>query len=103
MTSATVEPEVLRLDIRGRVLVSAERREALLEEFERSGVSGASFARMAGIKYPTFMQWLSRRRQSAGSGSGDRAIRLLEATVEGDAPSACAKSAVGDWGSGDKI
>lgn len=39
----------------------------LLGEFDRSGVSGARFAKMAGIKYQTFAGWLHERRgQVAG-------------------------------------
>jgi hypothetical protein len=44
--------------------VSVERREALLDEFERSGLSGAEFARLAGIKYPTFANWVQQRREA---------------------------------------
>ena len=44
MTSMNAKTEVLKQDVRGRVRVSAERREALLDEFERSGASGAKFA-----------------------------------------------------------
>jgi hypothetical protein len=61
------DENVLQVDERGHVRVSRERREALLEEFERSGMSGAKFARLAGIKYPTFMYWSKQRRESCGS------------------------------------
>ena len=54
MTSLIGEAEVLKTDSRGRVRVPAERREALLDEFEKSGMSGAKFARLAGIHYATF-------------------------------------------------
>ena len=37
-----------------RERVSAQRREALLDGFERSGLGGAQSARRAGFKYPTF-------------------------------------------------
>lgn len=67
-----------------------ERREGLLDEFERSGASGAQFARMAGLKYATFANWVhqrrQRRRQAGGqlsvAGNGG-AIPLFEALVEG--------------------
>jgi transposase-like protein len=89
--------EVLKQDVRGRVRVSAERREALLDEFERSGASGAKFARLAGIKYATFANWVMKRRRERGragtgvhaAGSGvdvvtkAGAVRLLEAVVDG--------------------
>jgi len=62
----------------------------LLEEFARSGLSAAAFAQMAGIKYPTFANWLQQRRKGQGRATeappgsvvGGGAIRLLEAVVE---------------------
>ena len=34
-------------------------------EFRRSGLSGAQFARLAGMKYPTLMAWVKRDSGSA--------------------------------------
>ncbi len=89
MTSTNAKAELLKQDVRGRVRVSAERREALLDEFERSGVSGAKFARLAGIKYATFANWVMKQRRERGrAGGGDDAVRkagavrLLEAVVD---------------------
>lgn len=39
MTSLNVKAEVLKQDARRRVRVSAQRREAILDESERSGTS----------------------------------------------------------------
>ncbi len=97
MTSLNAKAEVLKQDARGRVRVSAQRREALLDEFERSGASAAKFARLVGIRYSTFANWVLQRRKrrvSAGkavnvmAGVGDAAakavpLRLLEAVLEG--------------------
>lgn len=56
--------EILSQDARGRVLVSRERRESLLAEYDRSGMSGVRFAQYLGIKYTTLAHWIrSRRRQ----------------------------------------
>ena len=87
MTSLRAGSEVLKQDTRGRVRVSAERREGLLAEFEQSELSGAKFARMVGVKYATFANWVARRRKQgvAGDGSGggqERPIRLFEAVME---------------------
>lgn len=85
MTSTTATNEVLKQDRRGRVRVPKERREALLEEFGRSGLSAAGFARMAGIKYATFANWVQQRRKRGGGeamAGGGPPLRLLEAVVE---------------------
>jgi len=56
--------EPLKLDSRGHVLISLERRAALLEEFDRSGMTGAGFARHYGIKYTTFAHWIRMRKRA---------------------------------------
>src|ERR1700752_417065 len=50
-------------DPQGRVLVSRERRESRLEEYDRSGMSGVKFAQYVGIKYSTLAYWLQSRRR----------------------------------------
>ena len=94
MTSTTGNNEVLKQDRRGRVRVPRERREALVEEFLGSGVSAAEFARMAGVKYATFANWVQKQRQRQGArgpGAGSagmrstspvEGLRLWEAVVE---------------------
>jgi hypothetical protein len=73
--------ELLRQDTAGRVRTSKERREELLAEFDRSGVSGARFAQMAGIKYPTFATWLHERRagRSKAAGKARKTVTWVEA------------------------
>jgi hypothetical protein len=100
MTSLTGKLEVLKQDARGRVRTPVARREALLDEFEKSGMSGAAFARLSGIKYATFAAWAAKRRKgrtalsttvcpqahgSTPASSGDP-IRLFEAVVDGGGP-----------------
>jgi hypothetical protein len=64
MTFAAEEPgAILSQDAQGRVLVSRERRESLLEGYDRSGMSGVKFARYVGIKYSTLAYWLQSRRR----------------------------------------
>jgi transposase len=69
MTSL-LEDQILKSDRRGRVRVPVERREALLEEFERVGVSAAKFAEMVGLKYSTFANWAQKRRKERAGGKG---------------------------------
>ena len=53
---------VIKTDEAGRVRTPAARREGLLEEFDRSGLSGPKFAALAGIKYQTFATWVRKLR-----------------------------------------
>ena len=80
------ENQILKIDERGRVLTPREQQEAIVDGFEKSGMTGAQFARHAGVKYPTFMSWVQRRRREgrgvasaneSGSGTG-----WIEAVVE---------------------
>jgi DNA-binding transcriptional regulator/RsmH inhibitor MraZ len=90
MTSIVGEGEVLKIDERGRVRVPVERREALLDEFEKSGMSGAKFARLAGIKYATFANWTHARRKARSQESpGSEPLRLIEAVMEGSGNGSC--------------
>lgn len=61
---------VLKRDVLGRVKTTAQQREALLDEFERSGLSGAQFAQVAGVNYQTFASWVQRRRRATGGYEG---------------------------------
>lgn len=63
MTSTEPSSEILKTDQRGRVRRSPQQREQLLEEFDRSGLSGAEFARLVGVKYQTLAGWLHNRRK----------------------------------------
>ena len=87
MTSMT-GPELLKRDALGRVRTPAAKRGEILDEFERSGVSGAEFAALAGIKYQTFASWVQERRRQRGtygrkaSAKPAARVRFLEAVVE---------------------
>lgn len=94
MTSTT-SPEnagslILKTDSRGRLRTPAPRREALLDEFQKSGLSGAKFAALSGIKYQTFANWVQQRRRKGQAGalaSGkdcakSESVSWLEAVVQ---------------------
>lgn len=88
MTTTTCV-QLVKQDSRGRVRYGRERREELLGEFERSGMSAAGFARLSGVRYTTFAGWVHRRKQVAkrdgvAAFEEERSgpIRLLEAMVE---------------------
>jgi transposase len=65
-TTNTEEPLILKTDVLGRVRMPADRREAVLDAFEQSGMSGQAFARHVGVKYPTFASWRQKRRRERG-------------------------------------
>jgi hypothetical protein len=81
---------ILKTDTRGRVRTPAQRREALLDEFEKSGLSGAKFSALSGIKYQTFANWVQQRRRkgqtgalsSAKGSAKNESVSWLEAVVQ---------------------
>ena len=76
---------ILKTDTRGRVQTPPTRRESLLDEFERSGLSASKFAALVGIKYQTFAAWAARRRKHATTKSPTKPVdpvRWLEAVVQ---------------------
>jgi transposase-like protein len=89
MTDTTqAEEQVLKTDVLGRVQTPAARREELVDEFERSGLSGKKFAALVGIKYSTFANWVQQRRRKRGDPVAGKVpvprnkVRWLEAVVE---------------------
>jgi len=93
--TGAVDGEIFKTDTVGRVRVSRARREALLDEFERSGASGAQFAAYVGVKYSTFAYWVSQRRRrkkaleldesrpdAPRQGHGAKALRWWETVIE---------------------
>jgi hypothetical protein len=91
MLSAEPAPtpvSILKRDERGRVRVPRERQEVLLNEFERSGLSGMKFAALCGVKYPSFAGWVQRRRREReGAGvspaKNPPAVQWMEALLPG--------------------
>jgi len=88
MTEAgsSTDSTLIKTDSLGRMRTSPERRELLLREFERSGLSGAAFAAMIGINYQTFAGWRQKRARGRKSGMAPRVraqatLRLIEAVV----------------------
>ena len=86
MTFITQEEKLIATDSRGRVRVPQERREALLDEFERSGLSGVKFAQLAGVKYPTFALWAQKRRKArqlpVEEGASEQSMTFAEAVAD---------------------
>ena len=78
--------QVLKQDAAGRVWTPRDRREEVLDEFERSGLPAAQFAAHVGVKYPTFAAWVQKRRKSRAAASVPapataEPMRWMEASV----------------------
>jgi hypothetical protein len=86
MTNTTEAGEqVSKTDVLERVKTPKERREQLLDEFEKSGLTGQKFAAVVGIKYQTFATWAQKRRRQRGAYPAvkeTKQLRWLEAVVE---------------------
>src|SRR5882724_8534643 len=85
MTDQESDGTILKTDTQGRVQTPATRRESLLDEFERSGLSASKFAALVGIKYQTFAAWAARRRKHTTTKSPAKPVdpvRWLEAVVQ---------------------
>jgi hypothetical protein len=65
-TESIAGGQLLKTDVLGRVRTPVDRREMLLDEFEKSGVSGKKFAAMTGVGYQTFASWIQKRRRARG-------------------------------------
>jgi hypothetical protein len=102
MSEALVKAEgIIKADTHGRLRMTAERREFLLAEFERSAMTGRKFAAWAGISYSTFGNWWRARKKSqraeltSPAAENATGTRWLEAVVGKPRPQARGKSKSG--------
>jgi hypothetical protein len=89
MTATQSSGQILKTDSLARVRTPPERKRALLEEFDRSGLSGWKFASLVGIKYQTFAAWVAKRKHEGKVVAPARAeaaagakVRWLEAVID---------------------
>jgi hypothetical protein len=89
MTSTQSSGQILKTDSLARVRTPPARKRELLEEFDRSGLSGAKFAALAGFKYSTFATWAARRKRASPARTapesktdGADKVRWLEAVLD---------------------
>jgi hypothetical protein len=83
----TQTARILKVDMAGRVWTPREQRDAVLDEFERSGLPATKFAAHIGVKYPTFASWVQKRRKRRGNGAAPSrkepaALQWVEAKVD---------------------
>ena len=83
MTSTDSKPdELLKLDVLGRARTGRAKRDEILDAFEASGMSGASFAKQHGLRYTTFANWVQlRRKVKAGTGAAAPGAKFAEVLV----------------------
>ncbi|QJE95265.1 IS66 family insertion sequence element accessory protein TnpA [Luteolibacter luteus] len=72
--SGNPDDKLIRADRRGRLLVPAEQRAAILKAFDESSLSAIAFCRQHGLSYSTFATWIQKRRREQAPGSGDPAV-----------------------------
>jgi hypothetical protein len=86
--SEPTEPSLIKTDVLGRMHRTPEQRERILDEYERSGLSGPKFAALCGVAYQTFASWLARRqrqRQTPAKRQPQRRrsqVQWLEASIQ---------------------
>ena len=73
--------QILKVDVAGRVWTPREQREAVPDEFERSGMPGTKFAERIGVRHSTFAGWVQRRRKRRAAGDAS--------VARGQEPAAC--------------
>lgn len=106
MNTTSADEVILKTDVLGRVKTPKERREALLDEFERGGLSGQKFVEVVGIKYQTFATWAQQRRRARGNYPAVKRgkwLRWLEAVVDTGPGSSDKTSLVLELADGSKI
>ncbi len=84
-TTKDTRLEILKQDGIGRVRTPRALQEAILQEYDRSGMSGQQFAQLHGIKYQTFATWVQKRRKrkAGGHAVSSPPVRWVEAEVGG--------------------
>ena len=60
----SVDSPIIRTGSDGRLQYTPDQRQALLEAFDRGGMSALSFTRQHVIQYQTFIAWVLKRRES---------------------------------------
>lgn len=96
LAAEPTKPSLIKTDVLGRLHRTPEQRERILDEYERSGLSGPKFAALCGVKYQTFACWLARRKaerpgppKRQPQRKAATQIRLLEACIKPAADSSC--------------
>jgi len=82
---AKAATKILKRDAVGRVRTSVRQREALMDQYERSGLTGPKFAEVAGVCYQTFAGWMQKRRRARGDHASSPVLASSAQTEAGPA------------------
>jgi transposase-like protein len=58
---------IIKSDRVGRTRYSQAYKDEVVAAYQQSGMSAAAFADHCGVKYPTFVSWVSKARQAGGA------------------------------------
>ena len=72
---------LIKTDSLGRIRVTDEHRQALLDKFQHSNMSGQAFARHHGIKYTTFADWRQKQRKQLACSTSAKSAQTSEALI----------------------
>ena len=62
-THDDIPATIIKSDRSGRQRYTEQYKDEVLAAYELSGMSGPAFAEHCGLKYPTFANWVSKRRR----------------------------------------
>ena len=79
---SVVAGDILKTDVLGRITVGRAQREAILDAFEASAMTGSAFAQRHGIKIQTFASWIQKRRRARGDYQNEAMCRKLRMRKE---------------------
>jgi hypothetical protein len=61
---------IIKSDRVGRTRYSQAYKDEVVAAYQQSGMSAAAFADHCGVKYPTFVSWVSKARQAGCAHAG---------------------------------
>ena len=97
MITADLVVDETKRDTKGRRIAPKARREELLNEYEKSGLTQAAFARRAGVNYQTFVVWVRERRLRTSAPMETHAaagrVQFTEVNLPASAPHEVSKRA----------
>jgi hypothetical protein len=79
ITAELIEP---KRDEKGRKITSGAQREAMIEQYRRSGLTQKAFAQRERLNYHTLISWLQGRKAKTAEVSESKPVRFAEFPFE---------------------